>query len=122
MKSRLIFGAIIFLAAVIFLSSFQKNRQKEPWTEKQLMATAELAEKLNSGMTTGTYIFNIGPSGKIKNSITIGKTLAETLRGNHGIGLKLRIASRGIMQNVVGRPSILPAKAMHQHDMTPIAA
>lgn len=74
MKSRLIFGTIIFIAAVIFLSSFQKNGQKEPWTEKQLMTTAELAEKLNSGMTTGTYIFNIGPSGKIKNSITIGPT------------------------------------------------
>lgn len=74
MKSRLIFGAIIFITAVIFLSSFQKNGQKEPWTEKQLMATAELAEKLTSGMTTGTYIFNIGPSGKIKNCITIGPT------------------------------------------------
>lgn len=74
MKSRLIFGAIIIIASVILLSSFQKNRQKEPWTEKQLMATAELAEKLNSGKTAGTYIFNIGPSGKIKNSITIGPT------------------------------------------------
>lgn len=74
MKSRLMIGIITFMAAVIVLSSFQKSGQKEPWTEKQLMAPAELAEKLNSGKMEDTYIFNIGPSGEIKNSTTIGAT------------------------------------------------
>lgn len=63
---------LILLAAITPLTGFHCQGQTEPWAEDQLMAPEKLAEKLNAGNVQGTYIFNIGPSGQIRNSITIG--------------------------------------------------
>ena len=41
------------------------------------MAPSELAAMLNSGKTADVYIFDIGPSGKIKNAIATGPTQEE---------------------------------------------
>lgn len=71
--SRLLFVSIL-LANTLPYSCYAQQSQTEPWSEKQLLAPAVLAEKLSSGKAANTYIFNIGPSGKIKNSITIGAT------------------------------------------------
>lgn len=72
MKPNVIYAAL--MATVLFLSGFQKDKQKEPWTEKQLMSPGELARKLNETGNTNTIVLNIGPSGAIKNSIEIGPT------------------------------------------------
>jgi len=74
MNSKFMIGSIALIAAILVLSGFQKNKQNTPWTDKQLMEPAVLAEKLNTGKMENTYIFNIGPAGEIKNSIAIGAT------------------------------------------------
>lgn len=70
MKSVLIFSSLLIACLIFF--GFQKDK-KEPWSENQLLAPAELAAKINQHME-GVVIFNIGPAGKIKNAITIGAT------------------------------------------------
>jgi hypothetical protein len=45
----------------------------EPWAPGQLMATADLAARINDG-NAPKYVFNIGPSGAIAGSIEIGST------------------------------------------------
>lgn len=72
MKIKLIAASFAVIAILTALLSFQKDTRAEPWSERQLMPPAELAEKLNSGNTANVIIFNIGPSGEIKNSINIG--------------------------------------------------
>lgn len=47
---------------------------KEPWTEKQLMAPADLASILNNEGAEKPIIFSIGPGAIIKGSIDIGMT------------------------------------------------
>lgn len=74
MKLKFIVSSVALIAAILVLSSFQKDKQNTPWTDRQLMAPAALAEKLNAGKMENTYIFNIGPAGAIKNAITIGAT------------------------------------------------
>ena len=73
MKKTTITFISLFAFAIIALA-FQSSKQQdqESWTEKQLMPPAELAKIINGGNTSGTYIFNIGPSGTIKNAIDIG--------------------------------------------------
>lgn len=71
MKLKYLFGVLAVVAGVMVFLSFQK---KDTWSQNQLMQPAELAAKLNEGKGATTMIFNIGPSGKIKNSILIGAT------------------------------------------------
>jgi hypothetical protein len=77
MKLKHISGVVVLIALVLSCSSFRKKTDNQPWTEKQLLAPAELADMLNSGKMENTYIFNIGPAGKIKNSVAIGATEDE---------------------------------------------
>lgn len=72
MKPKFLLIAIVAVLGAVAFSSFQKDRQKEPWSDDQLMAPAALAEKINSGKMGNTVIFDIGPSGQIKNAIDIG--------------------------------------------------
>jgi hypothetical protein len=72
MKTKYISGIVVLIALVLSCSSFKKNGDNEPWTQKQLIAPSELADMLNSGKTENIYIVNIGPAGKIKNAITVG--------------------------------------------------
>ena len=50
------------------------DQNNEPWSEDQLMQPSDLASILNEPIKNNIYIFNIGPSGSIKNSIEIGPT------------------------------------------------
>lgn len=77
MKTRIITCFCALAAAFVMLSAFQKDNKKEPWTHKELMPPSELAEKLNKNDLTNIVIFNIGPSGKIKNSLFIGAAQDE---------------------------------------------
>src|SRR5262245_24598773 len=74
MKLKFVFSAAAVLACFFVLSGFLKSPKKDPWTAQQLMPPAELAQKINSGQMENTFVFNIGPSGAIKNSIEIGST------------------------------------------------
>ena len=47
------------------------EKKDEPWLAHQLMQPSDLVSILNEG-NDNIYIFNIGPSGSIKNSIKIG--------------------------------------------------
>ena len=67
MKQRL--PLLCFLLTATVLNSFG---QFEPWKENQLMPPAELAKFINDANAKKPVIFNIGPAGKIKESIYIG--------------------------------------------------
>ena len=73
-KTTITFIPLIAMAAIAFaFQSFSKQQGKEPWTEKQLMPPAELVKIINDGSKLTTYVFSIGPSGLIKNSVDIGE-------------------------------------------------
>ena len=73
-KTTITFISLIAIAAIAFaFQSFSKQQGKEPWTEKQLMPPAELVKIINDGSKLTTYVFSIGPSGLIKNSVDIGE-------------------------------------------------
>jgi len=69
---------IFFCLLLTFLSllTAQKLVAQEPWSAEQLMQPKELAKKINNG-DKDVVIFNIGPAGRIKNSIYIGPTQDE---------------------------------------------
>jgi thiosulfate/3-mercaptopyruvate sulfurtransferase len=69
MKKNIILTALFFIA--VFASSYSRFGQ-EPWTEKQLIAPAELARILNDPNELKPVIFSIGPSGTIKSAIELG--------------------------------------------------
>lgn len=61
-----------FIIALIFSFCSNAQNSKEPWTEKQLMQPAELANILNNSASKKPIIYSIGPAGLIKNAIDIG--------------------------------------------------
>ncbi|TBR20215.1 MAG: rhodanese-like domain-containing protein [Chitinophagaceae bacterium] len=63
---------LIIVTPIFILQSFTQKQEKQPWSEKQLMHPSELAKIITSENKTLIYIFNIGPAGRIKNSINIG--------------------------------------------------
>jgi hypothetical protein len=69
---------IFFCLLLTFLSllTAQKLVAQEPWSAEQLMQPKELAKKINNG-DKDVVIFNVGPAGRIKNSIYIGPTQDE---------------------------------------------
>lgn len=82
-----IITVILFLAfsLMAFVSqNISKQQGKEPWTEKQLLSPEDLVKSITGENAPATYIYNIGPSGHIKNSIDIGpgkeKSNIEKLR------------------------------------------
>jgi hypothetical protein len=62
----------ITLLAILF-QSFSHHSQNEPWSEKQLMEPVALAAMMYKGESASVYIYNIGPSGLIKNAVDIGQ-------------------------------------------------
>jgi hypothetical protein len=56
---------------------FFSPQQKEPWSAKQLMQPAELAALLKEAKGVKPIVYNIGPSGNIKDAVTIGNTKDE---------------------------------------------
>jgi hypothetical protein len=67
-----VLAAVILSGIIISFSSYQIKTGDEPWTEKQLMAPAELARMINDPQAKKPVVFSIGPSAIIKNSIDIG--------------------------------------------------
>lgn len=63
----------ILIGALIIVSIFA-FQQKNPWTEKQLIAPEVLAKQLNDSIAKQPVVYNIGPAGNIKNAIEIGST------------------------------------------------
>lgn len=72
-KTRYAFFIALFLIVSLSIFCGFKNQQKdEPWTQNQLMPTADLARIINDSKANHPYIFCIGPGAIIKNSIDIG--------------------------------------------------
>lgn len=59
--------------SMIFPACSSAQDKKEPWAENQLMRPSELAKMLNDSSAQIPLLYNIGPSGLIKNSIDIGE-------------------------------------------------
>lgn len=76
-----------FLILLLFSITLHAQVKQEPWTESQLMATQELADKINEPGKDKPLIINIGPQAVIKGSVDVGpgketdniKTLDKTL-------------------------------------------
>lgn len=69
------FFSFFFFIAVILVFSFCNlsfSDDNNPWSEKQLLNPADLAQNLKDNGNSNFFIYNIGPSGSIKNSIDIG--------------------------------------------------
>lgn len=62
--------SFLFIPIAFFTLFFQIA---EPWTEKQLLNPSDLVKILNAPENKKPFIFSIGPSGLIKNSIDIGE-------------------------------------------------
>lgn len=65
------------IATISFLFQGFAPQNDEPWTKDQLMPPADLAKTINANSGAGTYVFDIGPAGQIKNSIIIGAASEE---------------------------------------------
>ena len=68
-KSTLIFSAFLLAEIFIFLNCIQ---QSNPWTDKQLMAPADLAKIVSDSSAKKPHIFCIGPSANIPYSVAVG--------------------------------------------------
>ena len=68
MINKMIF--FLSLVSIFSASAFSQNEQ-EPWTSKQLLEPAKLAEMINGG-NDKPLIIDIGPAGVIKGSVEIG--------------------------------------------------
>ncbi|MBL4576920.1 MAG: rhodanese-like domain-containing protein [Flavobacteriales bacterium] len=65
---------ILFLLVSVFHSAcFNRSDNGEPWTDEQLMDPVSLSEILNDQDAQLPFIYSIGPSGLIKNSMDIGE-------------------------------------------------
>jgi len=64
---------LIFIATIGFITFQGKNgTTPEPWTEKQLLAPADLASVLNNPKAKKPMIFSVGPGALIRGSIDLG--------------------------------------------------
>jgi hypothetical protein len=70
MKTKSVIFSLIL--SLIYSSFSNAQNSTEPWTEKQLMQPAELANILNDPASNKPVIYSIGPAGLIKNAIDIG--------------------------------------------------
>jgi len=61
-----------FLFLLLFSVTIHAQVKQEPWTESQLMATQELADKINEPGKDKPLIINIGPQAVIKGSVDVG--------------------------------------------------
>lgn len=72
-KAKIIFVLISGLAIITYaFRNFSQPKDGEPWNESQLIQPSDLAKTLNNPDIPQPFIFNIGPSGLIKNAIEIG--------------------------------------------------
>jgi thiosulfate/3-mercaptopyruvate sulfurtransferase len=68
-----VMNKIIYIAFILIgVAAFALQTQKDTWTEKQLLAPAQLAKTLSDASAKKPLIYNIGFGGGIPGSIDIG--------------------------------------------------
>ncbi|MHA4807847.1 rhodanese-like domain-containing protein [Flavitalea flava] len=73
MTIKPLFAFLVPLALIaLAVSSFKQETTGEPWTEKQLLDPAALANTITNPQAKQPYIFCVGPGSIIKGSIDIG--------------------------------------------------
>ena len=78
MNTKLPFIVLIALiTSLTACSQATSTGNKEPWTQAQLLAPADLAKTINDAKAPKPYIFCIGPQAVIKGSIDIGPTVEK---------------------------------------------
>ena len=76
MKSKqLVILLFVMIASFNACSQGPSSTQKEPWTQAQLLAPADLAKTINNPGAPQPIIFCIGPQAVIPGSIDIGPTV-----------------------------------------------
>ncbi len=68
---------LAIMATFIACGQVSTSASKEPWTSAQLLAPAELAKTLNTPDAPQPFIYCIGPSAVIPNSVDIGSTVEK---------------------------------------------
>jgi hypothetical protein len=76
MKNKLIFT--LFLLAVLIIGCSKSGKDKEPWTNDQLMEPSVLASLINNPSQKQPVILDIGNFGGIKNSVRVGPAYLKT--------------------------------------------
>jgi thiosulfate/3-mercaptopyruvate sulfurtransferase len=72
---KITFVSTFAIALILFISlGVSAQNPTEPWTQKQLLEPADLAEVLNNPEAEQPIVFCVGPQAIIKNSIDIGPT------------------------------------------------
>jgi hypothetical protein len=75
MKVKIITLMVIAIIAGTFAFAFYSfQSDKEPWTQQQLLAPADLAKTMNNPRARQPVVFSVGPKALIKGSIDIGPT------------------------------------------------
>lgn len=78
---KIVNTSIVFLMLIVSTSQAINtpiiDKEKEPWTEDQLMEPADLAEMINEPGSKLPLILSIGPGGGIKGSIDFGAAQDE---------------------------------------------
>ena len=67
------FSLFVLSLSMVFSACTSAQDKMEPWADKQLMEPATLAEMMNDPAAQIPLLYNIGPSGHIKNAIDIGE-------------------------------------------------
>ena len=77
MKNNIFILILAVFTTSLTACSQATTTQKEPWTQSQLLAPADLAKTLNDPNAAQPSIFCIGPQAVIKGSIDIGSTMEK---------------------------------------------
>jgi len=69
----ILLSSLLALSLLGFIKIRERNRYaSEPWTDSQLMAPAELAQKLKQGSTNKPLVYSVGPGALILGSVDMG--------------------------------------------------
>lgn len=71
-KNYVFIGATLILLLTAFSYRKHFTQELDPWLPEQLMAPEVLAKQIQNPTKEKSYIFNIGPAGSIKSSVTVG--------------------------------------------------
>lgn len=73
-KTKITLFATLGVAVIAFIIlGFSRQGGNDPWTAKQLMPPAELAEAITAGNGGNYHVFDLGPSGEIQGAVHIGE-------------------------------------------------
>ncbi|HEY4966430.1 MAG TPA: rhodanese-like domain-containing protein [Puia sp.] len=69
----ILLSSLLALSLLGFIKIRERNRYaSEPWTDSQLIAPAELAQKLKQGSTNKPLVYSVGPGALILGSVDMG--------------------------------------------------